>query len=264
MDINLEEWIVGVFAVLPGFVSAAIRSAIAPGETSSAGEWLAGSIVTSLVFNAITFLAFVFATSLFPSLLADIHLGGHIKDIAVALGEVPGTTLLWYIAILYGWAVLWGIVSGLLSSHYAPRRLAYRLRLTPVSPHPNVFNDVLEELIGTAANRLLRGDPAQQVPWLRVQRGEMVIFGRLRTGSVDFAVDKPAEVFLSPAQLLTDAKSVSRDRTNPYANHVQGLYLRLLPKDLVEILVERADWDPFTKNSRAISVSPAADDFYYG
>jgi hypothetical protein len=243
MEISLEGWIVGVLAVLPGFVSAAFRSAIAPGESSSSGEWIAGSIVTSLVFNAITFLGLVLASTIFSTLGVHIPMNAPIKDIVGGLGSLPGTILLWYVAVLYGLAALWGMVSGLLVSDFAPRKLAFRLRLTPVSPHPNVFTDVLDELLNTKTNRKLRGSPRQQVPWLRVRRDKMIILGRLQNGSVDFPVDEPIEVFLSPAHLLETATACTPPVPR-LSNHIHGLYLRVLPTDFVEVLVGRADWDP--------------------
>ncbi len=233
MDVSLEGLIVGIFAVLPGFVSAAVRAAIAPGDRSSAGEWVAGSIVASLSLNALVLLAFL------P--IVGFNLGQEIHGVVQSLGHMPVRLVLGYLVVLYCLAVVWGAISGLLAE-YAPRALAYRLRLTPVSPSPNVFNDTIEKLVRTEENRRLRNTPGQQVPWLRVQRDAIAIVGRLRRGSVDFEVDKPVEVFLSPAY-RSGAGGPLAWLPLPGANP-QGVYLRLLSTDVAEVFTARSDWTP--------------------
>ena len=53
MSFTIESLIIAIFAVLPGFVSAAIRATLKPGQTRSAGEWVAGSIVASLMLGVL-------------------------------------------------------------------------------------------------------------------------------------------------------------------------------------------------------------------
>lgn len=233
MDVSLEPLIVGLFAVLPGFVSAAVRAAIAPGVRASTGEWVAGSVVGSLFLNVLALSGFL------P--MGPFDLEQPVGTVGVPLGKVPVRLALLYLLVLYALAVAWGVISGLLTN-YAPRALTHRLRLTPVSPARNVFNDSIERLVRTAANRMLQGDPSQQVPWLRVQRDQTGIVGRLRRGSVDFDVDKPIEVFLSPAFPISVTDLI------PWpplvgARH-EGVYVRLISSDIVEVFTARADWLP--------------------
>jgi hypothetical protein len=233
MDVSLEALIVGLFAVLPGFVSAAVRAVIAPADRSSTGEWVAGSVVASLSLNALVLIGFLPA--------AGFNLGQPVAGVAKTLGQVPVRLVVEYLVALYVLALGWGVVSGFLAE-YAPRALAHRLRLTPVSPTPNVFNDTIEKLVSTAENRKRRDDPARPVPWLRVQREKTAVVGRLRRGSVDFEVDKPVEVFLSPAYRSGPEGPLPWPPLAGAEQH--GIYLRLLPNDIAEVFTARADWTP--------------------
>jgi len=244
MDISVETLIVAVFAVLPGFVSAAVGAVIAPDGRTSAGEWIASSIVGSLAINAVAF-------SVFIAIRSTINLDGEISTLQSQFLRITGWTVIEYLIAVYVIAVVWGIVSGLGTSN-GPRSLAYRLRLTPVSPAQNVFNDLLGDLVGTKQNRKLRGKPEQLRPWLRLRRDNSEILGCLTNGSVAFGVDEPIEVFLCPA-FIRQSEAAPRS--------VKGLYLRVVPEDLVEVFVARADWNqalPAEVKSTHESVAAAA------
>lgn len=235
MDLKLEALIVGLFAVLPGFLSAAVRATIGARARSSTGEWVAGSVVASLVLNAMAVTVFM------AGVVVDFDLSQPVGQLGEPLGKLETRLVLFYLGALYLLALIWGATSGL-AIDYAPRVLAHRLRLTPVSPAPNVFNDTLEKLTGTAENEKLLGEPAHRVPWLQVRRKDVVLLGRLRRGSVDFGVDAPVEIFLAPAFRMGDAGPVAWE--DPPGADRHGVYLRLLPSDLVEVLTARVDWTP--------------------
>jgi hypothetical protein len=124
--------------------------------------------------------------------------------------------------------------------------LAYKFRLTPVVPEATVFREVLNRLLRTRENRRLRGDPRRQVAWLRVQRGELAILGRLRRSSSEFKPSEPLEVFLDPAYRFKQGEFLEPEENIDYGEHVRGLYLRILQDDLVEVLVAPTSWDPLT------------------
>jgi hypothetical protein len=234
MAFTLEALVVAVFAILPGFISAAARSSLTPTERASVGEWVAGSIVTSLVINVI-------AMFLFVQFHKEIDLNKSIGELVDIVKNQSGSTALEYMTVIYSLAVTWGVLGGLESGNYAPRVLAYRFRLTPVAPVPNVFEGVIGRLVRTPENPCLAGDPKQKAPWLRVQRKGIIVFGRLRDSSVDYEVNEPIEVFVSPAYLLGDA----RENFVRYPREeVRGLYFRILPDDIVEVLTMSADWVP--------------------
>lgn len=238
MSFTIESLIIAIFAVLPDFVSAAIRATLKPGQTRSAGEWVAGSIVASLFLNSVAFLIFIF-------LFQNIDLSKPLSELKNQLFNQTGRTALEYLACLYLVALTWGFASGLTSERVQLRVLAYRFRLTPISPTPNVFTDVLAEHIRGEANRgLSDDDPKRQVAWLRVRRDRTIIQGRVRKTSVHFSVNEPIEVFLSPAFIFESSAIVERPIRPPGAEYMRGMYLRLRPDDIADVLVAPASWMP--------------------
>lgn len=234
MEFKPEDLLIAVFGILPGFVSSAIRQTFAPAESSSAGEWVARSMVASMTFNLVA--AIIFSLCFLPEFFS-----GKVGEIDVSLRDMPRWGVLVYLGVLYGLAIAWGAIAGL-NADLAPRLLVYRLRLTPISPTSNVFNAVLERLVRTRENLRLRGKPALLVPWLRVERADKVVIGRLTSGTVAFDLDKPIEVFLSPAVVLKDGSAVERETLANDGRQLRGLYLRVRPEDVVEIFTARADW----------------------
>ncbi len=187
--------------------------------------------------NVVAFLVFVF-------FFHNIDLAKPLSELKKQLSAQTGTTALEYLACLYVLALLWGFASGLSSEQFGPRVLAYRLRLTPISPATTVFVDVLSQLVGTKENRRLRDDPARhKVAWLRIRRDNRIILGRVRKSSIRFGVNEPIEVYLSPACIF-EGGAPAPTINPPGAEYVRGMYLRLRPDDVADILVARASWTP--------------------
>jgi Family of unknown function (DUF6338) len=225
--------------VLPGFISAAVRATLKPGDSPSAGEWVAGSIVASLFLNASAFFLYLF-------LVGGIDLNRPLAELQIEFGGQTGKSALIYVGLLYALALAWGLASGFADEGLTLRVLAYRLRLTPISPTTTVFIDVLERLVGGKDNRRRRGDPDQQVAWIRVRRDNRIIQGRISKSSVRFAVSEPIEVYLQPAYIFDTGAIIERDDRRPDADKSSGIYLRLRPEDVVEISVAPASWRPRT------------------
>jgi hypothetical protein len=240
MEFTWETLIVAIFAILPGFVSDGVRSQLDPSKRS-AGEWVGESIVTSLFLNAFALCVFVIPTG-------GIDLSRDVNAVARQLGATSGWRALQYLGTLYVFALLWGAFSGVFGARYGQKLLGFRLRLTPISGADNTFIDALDHLVHTQENLRLDGKPAQQVPWLRVRRSDMVILGQMQNSSEQFELAEPFEVFFSRAYVFKDGKIVARE---PYDRYLRGLHLRVRPEDVIEVLVTRADWDPFFRQPAA-------------
>lgn len=252
MSFSLENLIIAVIAVLPGFVSAAIRATLRPEQRPSAGEWVAGSVVASLFLNALAFVLFVF-------LFRSIDVGKPLSELKTQFAALDGRTTLYYLACLYALALLWGFANGLAGEQFELRVWAYRLRLTPISPETSVFVDLLRQLVGSKENRRLGDDPRRQVAWLRIRRDGKLIQGRIRKTSIRFGVGDPIEVFLSPGYVFDGGAVIDRAGAMPDAASVRGLYLHLRPEDVAEILVAPASWSPLAHAVRAPAAPPEAD-----
>ncbi len=235
MDINLEALAVGLFALLPGFVSSSIRSMLAATEQSTTASWTVGSIVASLFLNALVALGFVYFH------LVDIDLNSSIRTIQENLPDLTVRIVLYYLALLYVLAVAWGMAMGFLR-HWAPRRLMFLANLSPVSPEPNVFTQALAERYRSRENLAKRGKENMQVPWLKMCTSSGVIFGRLRHSSHRWDADKSFEIFLSPVY------RIEQDEAKPMANNAnlrfEGLYARVLPEQQIEIFSADESWQP--------------------
>jgi hypothetical protein len=237
MSFTFESLIVAIVAVLPGFVSAAVRATLKPEDSPSAGEWVARSIVASLFLNTAAFFLYIFVWG-------GIDLHRPITQLRAQFGGLPGWSAVVYVCLLYGLALLWGTASGLADERFTPRVLAYRLRLTPISPTTSVFIDVLERLVGGKENRGRHGRADQEVAWLRLRRDSKIIQGRMRKSSVRFAVSEPIEVYLEPAYVTEAGTMVPGDDCASDGDKSRGLYLRIRADDVVEILVAQASWEP--------------------
>lgn len=250
MQFTSESLLVAIVAVLPGFISAAVHAQLDPDKTSSAGAWVAESVVTSLFLNALALCVFIILTS-------GIDLDRDVKDFASQLGATSGWRAVQYLATLYVFALLWGAFSGAFGAKWGKRLFGYRLRLTPVSGVKNPFIDALDDLVHTPGNLRLRGDPEQQVPWLRVQRADMVILGKMQQSSEQFEWTDPIEIYFSPAYVFKDGKILEREPGIPYHRYLRGLHVRARPEDVIEVLVAPARWDPMAAAST--DVTPIAE-----
>jgi len=242
MSFSLENLIIAIIAILPGFVSAAIRATLKPGRNPSTGEWIAASVVTSLVLNALAFALFIF-------FFKSIDLNKPLSEMKLQLSELTGFTVLFYLLGLYALALLWGFVTGLASDNVELRVLAYKLRLTPISPETSVFVDMLRQQIGSKDNQRLGNDPKRKVAWLRIRRDGKLILGRLRKSSIRFNVNDPIEIYLSPGYIFATGEIISRKDVLTNTDSARQLYLRLRPEDIAEILVLSATWNPLTSTS---------------
>jgi hypothetical protein len=223
MEFTFEGFLIGVLGVFPGFLSSWVCAVVSnePDDLETE-KWIGTSIVTSMLLNA--FVAFVFVSFILP-----IELDTTTESFLTKVSELHINYLLCYGLALYVSAGALGVFQA-----YAPSvgGLLHRLRLTPVSPTPNVFCDTLEKKLYIRQMRE-RDDckPDQIVPWIYLHRQELDVVGRLQLSSVKFDVDKPVEVFLSPVSVWT---------TSTYRELQDGMYMRVLPEDVVQILSAKA------------------------
>jgi hypothetical protein len=230
MEFTLEGYVIAVLGILPGFLASGIQNFLVPqAGRSKIGEWVATSILTSLWLNVIVSIFFL-------TIFSDsVSLSSNIIRFVQDLRDQPVTRFLWYGGWIYSAASVWGLVSSLLASRLVS--LPHRWRLTPISPVPNVFTDELDSRFRTKENLRLRDRPEQDVPWIRINRVELTVIGRLRRSNVEFDIEKPFEVFLSPAYVID--KDARKTIASP-----DGIHLRVSPTDIVEIHSARADWVP--------------------
>jgi len=232
---NLESLLVGLFALLPGFLSSAVRSVFATEESSTTAAWTVTSVLTSLVLNAFSLVPCFFLVG------PPLDFSDSIQDISSGVASLSGWTVLTYLGVVYFLALAWGLTSGL-ARHYSPRHLAFLNHLTPIAPEPDVFHRSLGKVFRTKENMAKRGKDEQLVPWLKIDAGNRVVFGRLQTSNTRIHQDKPIEVYLAPA-FSNESSSLVPHSGGDGASSV-GFYLRIRPEQVIEIFSAREDWRP--------------------
>lgn len=226
MEFTIDGFVIAALGILPGFLTSFISCAFSNDQEDMPLEkWVAPSIVASMILNLLV--AAVFVTWVIP-----VPFDTNIRDFIDGIGALPVETLLYYGLALYVTAAVVGVILGLIPAP-SPGALAYRWRLTRVSPVQNVFRATLVALFRDKLNIKARGRPDEKIPWIGLRREHVAVLGRLRRSSVKFDNDKPIEVFLSPVR-------IARGDTVTIVEPPHGLYLRLLAEDVVEVLSVQA------------------------
>jgi hypothetical protein len=221
MEFSFESYLIALFGILPGFIPVLVRGLLSNDQEEMPLEkWVAISIITSMCFNAVV-------VTIFILFVLPIQLDTSTESFFAYLKDIKVVYLRDYGILLYALAVLWGVGTALKPKVLGT--LVQRWRLTPISPIPNVFCDILERSFRTPKNLKLHGKPDQQVPWISITRERITIVGRLQRSSVRFDLDKPIEIYVSPAGIFTSSKVTAVEPPG-------GLYLRVLPTDVVELL----------------------------
>lgn len=233
MAMTYEGLVVGLLALLPGFVSGRIRSAMGLHGPTSTAKWMLLSIVSSLAMNAFVIMGFLAAGSgqgLAESNPAELR--QRIEGLTLASSAT-------YVGVLYAVAVAWGVLPKLAPA-MNPRMAVYLSRLTPVSPAPDVFNEGFSELFRSKQNLRLRGTGCMNEPWVRVAVEGRLLFGRVRYTSARVDVDKPIEMFLAPACFVVSTDDLptlveSKRIRGKGDDHRKAIYLRIRPEQAVEV-----------------------------
>ncbi len=220
MSINVEQLIVGLIFLVPGFISTSAERIFQPRRFKSAYDWTSSSLIRSIVLNllvlSVALSIFICAGWLPPEILFL-----KVKDISqystrISLGE----TLL-YIGGLY----LVSAISGALIGIYPEltlRALANRFSLTSLGEADSVWK-------GIKAHERQQG---KRYTWIKVSCKEgKTYFGRLKRASAIVEQEKPIELFLRPAYELHQSQLKQLTCMGLQAD---GLYIRLQAADTVE------------------------------
>jgi hypothetical protein len=235
MGMSLESLFVGLFAFLPGFLCSSVRSVFTKEESSTTAAWTVTSVLISLAMNAVSFVVYIWLFG--PAFDSS----DSIQEISSGVASLSVSTIVDYLCLVYIFAFAWGLITGL-ARHYSLRHLAFLYRLTPIAPERDVFHRTLGQLFRTKDNMAKRGNNDQLVPWLKIDAGNRVMFGRLRSSNNVIHQDKPIEVYLAPAFSIENSSLVPHSGGNGASS--AGFYLRIRPEQVIEIFSARADWRP--------------------
>ncbi|MEM7223956.1 MAG: DUF6338 family protein [Pseudomonadota bacterium] len=225
MSFSIEELLIALFLILPGFVTTLLQRVFHPKLFDSGLEWTAVSLLRSLLLNGVVVLLAILSKE-FSAALTLERLKEAVKT--TTLGE-----LALYFLGLYLLAALWGVALGRFPA-LTPQHWARRFKWTTVTRYTSIWNQVIH-------TRLDRD--ASLKPWLRLKlKDGREVLGRLRDSSLIVDRDKPIEIFMSPVYHITDKGPVEIESTD--ALQFKGTYFRLEPDTPLDFYVADRGWRP--------------------
>jgi hypothetical protein len=219
MSINLEQLIVGLVFLVPGFISTTAEKIFQPLRFESAYEWTSSSLVRSIGLNVlgITVLLCLSWAGFVPSEIFS----SNIETFNNVVKRLPLSSVLSYILWLYIVSAIWGSLIGIYPK-LTLRSQANRLKLTSLGSHDSVWRRIKE----------IQRPEDRPVTWIKISLiNGKVIFGRLRHASAIIEQDKPVELFLKPAY---EVHNDNLRQLRCMGQQTDGIYLRLGTADIVE------------------------------
>jgi hypothetical protein len=219
MSIDVEQLIVGLIFLVPGFISTSTQRLFQPRQFESAYQWTSSSLIRSIILNLLGVLA-IGGLSGVGWIPAEIH-SLTITHIKKSIIELPFVYLLMYVTVLYLFSAITGAISGIFPQ-LSIKALVHLLGLTSLGRSESVWRGIKVE--ERPENR--------QITWIKIYFHEgKTLLGRLKRASAIVEQDKPIEIYLKPAY------EVHEDQLNQLTcmgRQADGVYARLQGSDVVE------------------------------
>ena len=224
MSINLQQLLVALVMLVPGFIVTRIQRAFRPRRFSSQFEWFVSSILQGVVLNAVLIITLFWFVPDYR-VMTLLEASSRLKQLAIQ-------DVAFYLTALYLFAVIWGAISGRFP-FLELRALANRFGLTRYAEHSSVWARIFD--VQVPNNR--------KATWLRFDGGNSEqFFGRLRHSSEFVEQDKPIEVYFAPLYRLVDDQwqHVSLSGT---PEQCDGCYMRLTPENTIQFFFRALEWN---------------------
>ena len=243
MSVNLQQLLVALVMLVPGFIVTRIQRGFRPTRFPSQFEWFVSSILHGVVLNA----ALLFAVLWF----VPDYRSTTLLDASEKLQKLSVQGAVFYLTVLYLFAVAWGAVSGRFS-FLELRAITNRLGLTPYAEHSSVWARIFDKQV--PANR--------SAIWIRFDGDDGAqCLGRLRHSSEVVELDKPIELYLSPLYVFSDeSESWDISRLSKTGEKSDGCYMRLTSDSAAQFLFREQDWAPFEASAELGPDVPSSDD----
>lgn len=224
MSIDLEQAIVLLVLVVPGFIVTTMHRAFGTKSYDAQFEWFVVSVIQSVFLNFITLIFFV-STNLV-----------QIVSYEEALKHLPKTPigdLFIYIFTVYIAGALWGGITGKWQQT-SLRSLAKVLRITRYAPNPSVWDRLFDVQVPKGKERI----------WVYTKTADATeIFGRLRHSSETVAQDKPIELYISPYYVKTN-DMWKKPSIFSEENCSDGMYMKLTDEKYIQFYFKDENWRP--------------------
>lgn len=222
---DLPQWLALMIMLVPGFIVTSVQRGFSPKKFPTQFDWIVSSILHGIFLNALV--------------LAGLVLF-YVKDFSITLCEVRTQLpafkvewVLWYFAVLYFLAVVFGFVFGNWPQLQL-RSILNRMEITRFSEHSSVWDRIFDKWV--PENR--------KAIWVKSRLDDgSVIFGRLRHSSANVFQDKPIELYVSPYFELTP-NGLGKTALPSGGPTSDGIYLKLTNEQYVQFFFKSDAWEP--------------------
>ena len=226
MDINVQQLLVSLFLLVPGFISTEIQKSYSPKKYETDFQWVVSSLLISLVINAML----IFIILLFSEFRIDTKL----SEVSSLDDEISLFTVGIYVFLLYGFSVLWGILSGAYPL-FGLKAFLNHFGIVPYAHNPSVWDRIFE----------VRRPKERPVTWVKFNQCNEVYLAHLCHSSSHVEMDKSFEIYVDRVHRHECNKWV------PYgfgqnSDHIpcDGVYFRITPESFIELYFQNINWDP--------------------
>ncbi len=219
MSIDVEQLIVGLVLLVPGFISTSTQRLFQPRQFESTYQWTSSSLIRSIILNllGILVIAGTARVAWIPSEILSFTTI-HIKKSII---ELPFVYMLIYVTGLYLFSAITGLISGIFPQ-LTIKALVHKLGLSSLGRSESVWRGI----------KVDERPKDRQITWVKIYFHEgKTVFGRLKRASAIVEQDKPIEIYLKPAY------EVQNDQLNQLTcmeQQADGVYARLQGADVVE------------------------------
>ncbi len=218
MNINLQQLIVALVILVPGFISSGIYRLFLTRRFESDFTYVVKSLLISIVLNFITLGIFIYAESY--ENLSVSELSEEIKTLKLS-------DLINYFVLLYGASILHGFLVGRVW-FFNLQLLLERFEIIRSKGEDSVWISALHKYSNKRKKNI----------WVKITSDDQIVFGRLRRSSEFVDHDSAFEIY------LINTYRLRKNTLKPMDN--DGLYLRLNPDQITEIFYREKDWLPET------------------
>ena len=219
MSIDLQQILVALVMLVPGFIVSNIQRTFISKRFETDFQWVVSSLLIAIMLNAAAMAVFI----TIKTEISDLTL----KALSEEIIKVKLFTVLIYFAALYFTSVVVGLILGIFPNLQV-RTLLNKLKLTSLGSDPSVWNRIFR----------MQRTKERPITWLKIKLDEhRTILGHLKHSSERVDMDAAFEVYLN------EIYDVKTDGSLTPAK-MDGLYLRLNPDQPAEIYFKTRDWKP--------------------
>jgi len=238
MDINIQQLLVSLFLLVPGFISTEIQKSYSPKRFENDFHWVVSSLLTSLVINAVLIFFILF--------FGEFRIDTKVSEVSSLAKEISLLIVGLYVILLYGVSVLWGILSGAYPL-LGLKAFLNHFGIVPYAQNPSVWDRIFE----------VRRPKERPITWLKFKNGNDVYLAHLRHSSTHVEMDKSFEIYVDRVHLLEKNNWVPCGfGQNPDHIPCDGMYFRITPESFIELYFQDTNWNP-NKSIQPIAKAPA-------